>query len=179
VTEQFLSVDPLVDSTNQPYVYAGDDPTNATDPLGLFCLFGSNPGGGCRGASEFHKTVHAVSDIANGVRPILTGIQLGGDAVAGLATSITVLVPPAGEVFLPIAAASRLVADTAGGLDVAAACLGTGFGRQCWSSGAIYVASGGLATGDSAQLVIDSTNAFLNWFFNQTASAAERLQGQC
>jgi hypothetical protein len=34
-TDQFLSVDPLVDQTGQPYVYVNDNPLNATDPLGL------------------------------------------------------------------------------------------------------------------------------------------------
>jgi RHS repeat-associated protein len=38
-TGQFLTVDPLVDETGQPYAYTGDDPVNGTDPLGLFpCL---------------------------------------------------------------------------------------------------------------------------------------------
>jgi RHS repeat-associated protein len=34
-TDQFLSVDPKVAQTDQPYVFAGDSPLNATDPLGL------------------------------------------------------------------------------------------------------------------------------------------------
>jgi RHS repeat-associated protein len=34
-TDQFLSVDPLVIETGQPYAFTGDDPLNATDPLGL------------------------------------------------------------------------------------------------------------------------------------------------
>ena len=34
-TDQFLSVDPAVAQTGQPYAYTGDDPLNATDPLGL------------------------------------------------------------------------------------------------------------------------------------------------
>jgi RHS repeat-associated protein len=34
-TGQFLSVDPLVDETGQPYAYTGDDPVNGTDPSGL------------------------------------------------------------------------------------------------------------------------------------------------
>jgi RHS repeat-associated protein len=33
-TGQFISVDPKVATTVQPYAYAGDDPLNATDPLG-------------------------------------------------------------------------------------------------------------------------------------------------
>ena len=36
-TGQFLSADPLVALTGQPYVYTGDDPVNAIDPNGLDC----------------------------------------------------------------------------------------------------------------------------------------------
>ena len=42
-TGQFLTVDPLVDSTGHPYAYAGDNPVNATDPSGL--LWGICDGG--------------------------------------------------------------------------------------------------------------------------------------
>jgi hypothetical protein len=34
-TGQFLSVDPEVDETEQPYAYTEDDPVNGVDPLGL------------------------------------------------------------------------------------------------------------------------------------------------
>jgi RHS repeat-associated protein len=34
-TDQFLSIDPDVAETGQPYAYTADDPLNATDPLGL------------------------------------------------------------------------------------------------------------------------------------------------
>jgi hypothetical protein len=34
-TDQFLSIDPDVASTDQPYVFTNDDPLNAEDPLGL------------------------------------------------------------------------------------------------------------------------------------------------
>ena len=36
-TGQFLSVDPLVGITDQPYQYVGGDPVNLTDPTGLAC----------------------------------------------------------------------------------------------------------------------------------------------
>jgi len=48
-TGQFMSQDPEVDQTLQPYAYAGDDPTNYADPEGLratrrhpkhFCPYG-------------------------------------------------------------------------------------------------------------------------------------------
>jgi RHS repeat-associated protein len=35
-TGQFISVDPDVGQTGQPYAYTGGDPVNATDPLGLY-----------------------------------------------------------------------------------------------------------------------------------------------
>jgi hypothetical protein len=35
-TGQFVSVDPMVNETNQPYAYAGDDPVNGVDPSRLF-----------------------------------------------------------------------------------------------------------------------------------------------
>jgi RHS repeat-associated protein len=36
-TQQFLTVDPLVGATGQPYSYAGGDALNAMDPTGLAC----------------------------------------------------------------------------------------------------------------------------------------------
>jgi len=40
-TGQFVSVDPDVSETGQPYAYTGDNPINGTDPLGLCFLGGS------------------------------------------------------------------------------------------------------------------------------------------
>jgi uncharacterized protein RhaS with RHS repeats len=34
-TDQFLSIDPDVADTDEPYLYTGDDPLNSSDPLGL------------------------------------------------------------------------------------------------------------------------------------------------
>ncbi len=34
-TDSFISVDPDVQETDQPYVFVNDNPLNATDPLGL------------------------------------------------------------------------------------------------------------------------------------------------
>jgi RHS repeat-associated protein len=38
-TGQFLSVDPRVDVTEEPYAYTGDDPVNGVDPLGLDSVY--------------------------------------------------------------------------------------------------------------------------------------------
>jgi uncharacterized protein RhaS with RHS repeats len=49
-TGQFLSVDPPVGETGQPYAYTGNDPLNATDPLGL-------DGCDCRLEASIRKTL--------------------------------------------------------------------------------------------------------------------------
>jgi RHS repeat-associated protein len=46
-TDQFLSVDPAVATTGQPYAYSGDDPVNESDPTGDFGIH--IPGIGCIG----------------------------------------------------------------------------------------------------------------------------------
>ncbi len=37
-TDQFVSIDPAVEQTGQPYAFTGNNPLNASDPLGLFCI---------------------------------------------------------------------------------------------------------------------------------------------
>jgi RHS repeat-associated protein len=63
-TDQFLSVDPDVAETGQPYAFTGDDPLNETDPLGLkgcganiFCYLGS----------AYSKTNHGARRVAKAV----------------------------------------------------------------------------------------------------------------
>ena len=46
-TGQFLSVDPLVGITDQPYQYVGGDPVNLTDPLGLWWCMPQGASGPC------------------------------------------------------------------------------------------------------------------------------------
>jgi hypothetical protein len=92
---QFLSVDPLVDVTGQPYGYAGEDPVNGVDPMGLFW----NPVSAAEGA--WHDTVYTVDDIRHGAasasdwvahHPADVGIALGAVALGatgvGLATDV-------------------------------------------------------------------------------------------
>jgi len=50
-TDQFLSVDPDLAETGQPYAFTGDDPLNATDPLGLKCKKGHSCPGARRAPS--------------------------------------------------------------------------------------------------------------------------------
>jgi hypothetical protein len=42
-TDSFISVDPAVQSTDQPYVFVNGDPLNSTDPLGLQYGLGLRP----------------------------------------------------------------------------------------------------------------------------------------
>jgi RHS repeat-associated protein len=62
-TNQFLTLDPLVDLTGQPYSYAADDPANGVDPLGL----GFNPISALAGAvSDGWQVVKSgVGDVEN------------------------------------------------------------------------------------------------------------------
>ena len=46
-TAQFLSADPMLTSTGQPYAFTAGDPLNATDPLGLLVASSGNGGTGC------------------------------------------------------------------------------------------------------------------------------------
>jgi hypothetical protein len=49
-TSQFLSIDPLVGVTDQPYAFTADDPLNFSDPLGL--LRSSGDGQECGGGPD-------------------------------------------------------------------------------------------------------------------------------
>jgi RHS repeat-associated protein len=76
-TEQFLSVDPAVSLTGQPYEYAGDNPTNVVDPLGLW---GWNPFSDVAQAwnDTGGKVVHAVATHTIGLC-----LNVGGGAGPG------------------------------------------------------------------------------------------------
>jgi RHS repeat-associated protein len=78
VTYQFLAVDPLVDGTGQPYLYAGDDPLDGFDPLGLLTW---NP------LHWGKHTWETIGLVAGGVAIAATGvgavIEIGGVSVSG------------------------------------------------------------------------------------------------
>ena len=76
-TGQFLSVDPDVEQTSQPYAYADDDPINATDPTGL-C--GSTSSWGAFWAGCGSDTVHTIaSEVNNVIRTSPVGLALDID----------------------------------------------------------------------------------------------------
>jgi len=90
-TGQFLTLDPLVDSTGHPYAYAADNPANNTDPSGRSCD-GSTfiIGHGCQALSAAAKwalkqavdglnqaiTSFAQSDFSNGVNDAVIDFAL-------------------------------------------------------------------------------------------------------
>jgi len=60
-TEQFISVDPLVSQTGQPFSYAGDDPVNESDPSGADDD-PSSPASGPSGAPDSLSQQQIVAD---------------------------------------------------------------------------------------------------------------------
>ena len=91
-TDQFLSIDPDVASTNQPYVFTNDDPLNFEDPLGMEALKSvvlqedaaakrckDNPkANGCRGIDVVGDIVKVGKSVLNNsvVRGIATGVAI-------------------------------------------------------------------------------------------------------
>jgi RHS repeat-associated protein len=77
-TDQFISVDPDVSQTGQPYAFTGDDPLNATDPLGL-C---AGPDGLCKNPSTGLYNLNS-SDVPSDWSPSAT--SSGSRSTAGSA----------------------------------------------------------------------------------------------
>ena len=121
VTAQFISVDPALSVTGQPYSYAGGDPVNGVDPLGLW---GWNPVADVNQAwgDTGGKAVSWVK-----AHPADVGLALGGIALAatgvGLFADGAVITLAAGGV------------ATASGLGAAhldqGACVDTGSAAAC------------------------------------------------
>ena len=78
-TAQFVSVDPLVSQTQQPYEYAGNDPTDASDPLGLFDL---NPLAHLRGLAQIGITVAGVAGAVACGASVVCAVAVGAAASA-------------------------------------------------------------------------------------------------
>jgi len=101
-TGQFLTIDPLVAATRDPYGYAREDPANGSDPTGLWCILGHNPDGSCRGSNEYNAAVtqyDPVSWVINGYVgeweaaeagcPWYVDAEYGTEGVLGLAATAT------------------------------------------------------------------------------------------
>lgn len=75
--DQFISVDPLVSNTGQPYVFTGADPLNSTDPLGLFCW------GWCTFTNAWHAATHFVSAVVHLCTTVLSDVWGAVTVAAG------------------------------------------------------------------------------------------------
>jgi hypothetical protein len=124
-TDQFLSIDPEVASTDQPYVFTNDDPLNAEDPLGLCFVICS--------------IVHAVASVADHVgnfvaQQTITVVGFGLDTTSLVLDGIAIVDPD--DPFAPAFAAGGVFTGALGaGLSAAEcskanpiACIGAGFG---------------------------------------------------
>jgi RHS repeat-associated protein len=106
-TGQFVSVDPMVNETNQPYAYAGDDPVNGVDPSGLDpteilyeqgSLFAdaaaANPGYFNYGSfADFAEVIHSAAKVVTAVAGAcaLFSAVVGAEPVAAACGGVAVL----------------------------------------------------------------------------------------
>lgn len=80
-TGQFVSVDPLVELTGEPYSYADDNPVNRTDPAGLWCGFGCSLEVGGEGLANFASgAFNTGKDTVIDVVGSVVGIETGNPA---------------------------------------------------------------------------------------------------
>ena len=114
-TGQFISVDPLVAATQQPYAYAGGDPIDNTDPtglcggpLGIGCIAedaGNFLAGGAS-ALTLGASTSFLQDIGINPDQCSAAYQLGGS----FAIPAAILIPGLGELDLGAAAAEEVTA---------------------------------------------------------------------
>lgn len=144
-TGQFISSDPLVDVTNQPYAYVGGDPVDNIDPSGLFCW------GLCSISNAWNDTGgKAVHYVATHPKEAI-GIGLGVVAVATGGAGLLVEGAAATTILSATAVGSGLGASA---LDYGAcrsgstaACVGAGLGfiGSIAGGGPLAASIGGIA----------------------------------
>jgi RHS repeat-associated protein len=173
-TGQFISRDPIEALTHEPYGYVGGNPLNATDPLGLFCLFSNSKG--CIGLQEIAKNAQKPLQVIGVVSSQIAAVTATAAAVCavGVVTAAVCSLPLAG------------VAGVAGGISTASTtasaiitCSTEGIGSQaCKRNGATALLS--LATmGVAARLgpLGKAAAANLNAAATTASYAAGRRQG--
>jgi hypothetical protein len=75
-TDSFISVDPAVQQTDEPYVFVNGNPLNATDPLGL---------SGCSWWNAVCDVESGAKSLARAASSVLNFVDTNGYAVGGLA----------------------------------------------------------------------------------------------
>ncbi|MHB8289713.1 MAG: DUF6531 domain-containing protein [Acidimicrobiales bacterium] len=157
-TGTFLSVDPAVATTGQPYAYAGDNPANASDPSGLWCILGHNPNGGCRGSSAlnwFNKNVNpaymALNGYSNEIQATESGCSwwtsfqygLQGAAGVGLAAGMAVGAEEGGAALLRIFSGSAAGEEGGALADASSAAFDAADNAGDWTVSAKHLAGSG------------------------------------
>jgi hypothetical protein len=178
-TAQFLSVDPDVAETGEPYAFVGNDPLNATDPLGLSggwnratlayarrhtCGYDRR-----RCESAWHRTVHA----ADAVRHYVAAHKRVEIATAGVVLGTVALAIPGAEgvgaevdqaSFASLAGESELAPSA--GLQAVKAIAGTGAAaadaEEC-GEGSLGSCAGAILGGASVAQPLDLPDEFLSW----------------
>ncbi len=87
-TDQFISIDPMVAKTDQPYAFVNDSPLNATDPLGLKIAGTGSAACNIQSGSNVRTTV-CNGQSANGVSAagvIITTPTIVRDVLVGIMT---------------------------------------------------------------------------------------------
>ena len=82
-TDQFLTVDPVLAKTGQPYAFAGNNPLNASDPLGLFCW------GWCSFSNIATNVSNWTSDAVGWTMSGISGIVSAIGAAVSAAAAVT------------------------------------------------------------------------------------------
>ena len=147
-TDEFLSIDPDVATTDQPYVFTNDDPLNAEDPLGLQ---------GSAGVEAETKYREQVADKCDGhpERSGCRGLDINWNAVIETATII------AGS------ACALATVGVCGALNFAV--LGTSLEV---SGGALLVGLGTGAAGKTAEYALSSGKHSLSGYLISASSGA-------
>jgi RHS repeat-associated protein len=146
-TDQFISIDPAVAQTNQPYAYVNDNPLNATDPLGLCSTWNPFCDIGAAAEQIAGATVQLVHVAEN---PIVAGVFLGVTAVATGGLSLVA----EGTGALLLASASAAASYGAAALD-ASPCFNNHEGLACTGL-AMSTGAGLLSTGGAVALGLDA-----------------------
>ena len=144
-TDQFLSIDPMVATTGQPYVFTNDNPLNAEDPLGLRLL-----------RSQDYKGVLSKTEVDAIAKAIVQklknkNIPIVGNAADLISRSLRKYTSKSGEL-ITFRETSRIVSEVAGGMDSVARVTGiigafvTSINDANAGHGAVYaVADGGFS----------------------------------
>jgi RHS repeat-associated protein len=162
-TGQFVSVDPMVISTGQAYSYAGGNPVNVTDPLGLkggpgaaeeFLCGGRSNQSACDSAFVKNYEAQLKASESNSSFLVFVGVVLGVAAAAtGVGAVIELGTAVAAGTLISSEGVGLAISSTAFGLGASAldgrTCINSDFHNASACAGASFGAAGslgGLAT---------------------------------